>query len=273
VSGGDARQTRRTAPPDPYCSWARACPATCGDAPASASRPPRCGVLCLGGGEAILANVSGRAVGSMGKPLPGTTAVKVAAYDLTNRRLILFRRRIRPRVRVDEVGVLLARVNPTDSMSGEPLRGVFEGGTPGGRPVTCSARRPGRSLARRVHLRRSSPPPTAQRSRPVPASRWAPSRRSISWWPTESPRATRRPGGRVTLRRTPTSAPPTSTGRWTSWPAMQRPALCPGRAVDPGDDLAPPAVADAAGQGRADTVTYPAGLETGSGPDALRTGR
>jgi putative long chain acyl-CoA synthase len=80
-------------------------------------------------GEAILANVSGRAVGSMGKPLPGATAVKVAAYDLIERRLILSADGLGRECAVDEVGLLLAKVNPADPpAAGEPLRGVFEGG-------------------------------------------------------------------------------------------------------------------------------------------------
>ncbi len=79
-------------------------------------------------GEAILANLSGRARGSMGKPLPGTAQVKVAAFDYATRRLALDEHGLARECDVDEVGLLLARVNPADSMAGSPLRGVFEAG-------------------------------------------------------------------------------------------------------------------------------------------------
>jgi putative long chain acyl-CoA synthase len=79
-------------------------------------------------GEAILANVAARVPGSMGKPLPGTTEVRVAAFDLTEQKLVLGPAGLGRECAVDEVGVLLARVNPADSMAGAPLRGVFEGG-------------------------------------------------------------------------------------------------------------------------------------------------
>jgi putative long chain acyl-CoA synthase len=79
-------------------------------------------------GDAILANVSGRAVGSMGKPLPGTPEVKVAAYDLNEGRLLLSPDGLGRECRVDEVGLLLARVNPSDASGDPPLRGVFEPG-------------------------------------------------------------------------------------------------------------------------------------------------
>jgi putative long chain acyl-CoA synthase len=79
-------------------------------------------------GEAILANVSGRAVGSMGKPLPGTPEVRVAAYDFVGGKLQLTADGFGRECRVDEVGLLLARVNPADSMSDAPLRGVFDSG-------------------------------------------------------------------------------------------------------------------------------------------------
>jgi putative long chain acyl-CoA synthase len=79
-------------------------------------------------GEAILANLSGRAVGSMGKPLPGTAEVRVAAYDLEADRLLLAEDGLGRECRVDEVGLLLARANPADTASEPPMRGVFESG-------------------------------------------------------------------------------------------------------------------------------------------------
>ena len=77
-------------------------------------------------GEAILANVSGRSVGSMGKPLPGTAEVRVAAYDFAARKLALAPDGLGRECRVDEVGLLLARVKPADPAVAAALRGVFE---------------------------------------------------------------------------------------------------------------------------------------------------
>jgi putative long chain acyl-CoA synthase len=79
-------------------------------------------------GEAILANLSGRAVGSMGKPLPGTAEVRVARCVLSTGALILDADGLAGECSVDEVGLLLARVDPADPGSGAPLRGVFERG-------------------------------------------------------------------------------------------------------------------------------------------------
>jgi putative long chain acyl-CoA synthase len=79
-------------------------------------------------GEAILANVSGRVAGSMGKPLPGTAEVKVAAYDFTAGRLHLTSDGLGREAKVDEVGLLLARVKPAEAGSEGTLRGVFEKG-------------------------------------------------------------------------------------------------------------------------------------------------
>ena len=77
-------------------------------------------------GEAILANVSGRTPGSMGRPLPGTAEVRVAAYDLGQRRLVLDEQGLAREARDDEVGLLLARASATDPITGSArLRGVF----------------------------------------------------------------------------------------------------------------------------------------------------
>lgn len=79
-------------------------------------------------GETILANVTGRAPGSMGRPLPGTAEVRVAAYDLERGRLVTDDRGLGREAATDEVGVLLSRVGPGEAFSGVPLRGVFENG-------------------------------------------------------------------------------------------------------------------------------------------------
>jgi putative long chain acyl-CoA synthase len=77
-------------------------------------------------GEAILVNVSGDKPGCKGRPLPGSAEVRLAAYDVAERRL---------RERPDgfaieggpgEVGMLLTRLRGVVSSSETPLRGVFE---------------------------------------------------------------------------------------------------------------------------------------------------
>ena len=79
-------------------------------------------------GEAILANVKGTPIGSMGRPLPGTADVRVAAFDRRARSLKLGTDGLGRETETDEVGLLLVKVNPSDSMAGVPLRGVFEPG-------------------------------------------------------------------------------------------------------------------------------------------------
>ncbi|HEU5266835.1 MAG TPA: AMP-binding protein [Jatrophihabitans sp.] len=76
-------------------------------------------------GEAILANLSGRATGSMGKPLPGTAPVKVAAFDLATRSLARGADGFVRECRVDEVGLLLVRVS---TPAPDDRNDVFEAG-------------------------------------------------------------------------------------------------------------------------------------------------
>ncbi len=80
-------------------------------------------------GEAILANVTGRTSGSMGRPLPGTPLVKIAAYDLTTRELARGESGLVRECGVDEVGLLLVQVDeqaPADPILPAAIRGVFE---------------------------------------------------------------------------------------------------------------------------------------------------
>jgi len=79
-------------------------------------------------GEAILANVKGTPIGSMGRPLPGSAQVRVAAFDLAHGTLELGPDGLSRECATDKVGLLLARVNPGESMAGTPLRSVFKGG-------------------------------------------------------------------------------------------------------------------------------------------------
>jgi putative long chain acyl-CoA synthase len=76
-------------------------------------------------GEAILANLTGQKPGSMGRPLPGTAEVRVAALNLETRELELtsdgFARETLP----DEIGLMLTRLTPTDPGNGPVRRGVF----------------------------------------------------------------------------------------------------------------------------------------------------
>lgn len=77
-------------------------------------------------GDAILANLTGQKPGSMGRPIPGTAEVRVAAFDLRTRHLVLDEHGLGSECGTDEIGLLLARVKPADSMSGPVLRGIFE---------------------------------------------------------------------------------------------------------------------------------------------------
>jgi putative long chain acyl-CoA synthase len=79
-------------------------------------------------GEAILANLKGTPIGSLGRPLPGTPEVRIAAFDRTTRSLELGPGGLGRECEVDEVGLLVARVNPGDPSADVPLRGVFEPG-------------------------------------------------------------------------------------------------------------------------------------------------
>jgi putative long chain acyl-CoA synthase len=77
---------------------------------------------------AILVNVRGAKLGAMGRPLPGSAEVRIAAYDLEAQGLVLDRDGFAERCGVDEVGMLLARVGPTDPLSITPLRSLFARG-------------------------------------------------------------------------------------------------------------------------------------------------
>ncbi len=79
-------------------------------------------------GEVVLANLTGQKPGSMGRPLPGSAEVRVAAFDLSRRELRLDDSGLGHECAVDEVGLLLARVNAADAGVGTPLRGIFEPG-------------------------------------------------------------------------------------------------------------------------------------------------
>jgi len=74
---------------------------------------------------AILVNLSGAKIGSMGRPLPGSAEVRIASYDVEESGLVLRADGFAREAAVDEVGMLLARVRRDEPLSMIPLRGVF----------------------------------------------------------------------------------------------------------------------------------------------------
>ncbi len=74
---------------------------------------------------AILVNVRDVKVGAMGRPLPGSAEMRIAEYDIEAGGLLLGSDGFARECKVDEVGMLLARVRPTDLLGVVPLRGVF----------------------------------------------------------------------------------------------------------------------------------------------------
>jgi putative long chain acyl-CoA synthase len=74
---------------------------------------------------AILVNLRDVKRGAMGRPLPGSAEVRIAAYDLSAGGLVVGRGGFAKQCGVDEVGMLLARVGPSEPLSVVALRGVF----------------------------------------------------------------------------------------------------------------------------------------------------
>jgi putative long chain acyl-CoA synthase len=74
---------------------------------------------------AVLVNVSGAKPGAMGRRLPGSAEVRIAAYDLDAGGLVLGADGLGRECAVDEVGMLLARARRDEQLSVIPLRGVF----------------------------------------------------------------------------------------------------------------------------------------------------
>jgi putative long chain acyl-CoA synthase len=77
---------------------------------------------------AILVNLSGAKPGAMGRPLPGSPQVRLAAYDPVTDQLELGHGGFVRACRTGEPGMLLARARRQDSLATSPLRGVFEAG-------------------------------------------------------------------------------------------------------------------------------------------------
>jgi putative long chain acyl-CoA synthase len=80
-------------------------------------------------GNAILANLSGAKIGSVGRSIPGSAEVAVAAYDMDRGVLMQDATGFCRRVPRGEIGVLLAREErDRGALEGRPRRNVFEKG-------------------------------------------------------------------------------------------------------------------------------------------------
>jgi putative long chain acyl-CoA synthase len=77
-------------------------------------------------GEVVLANVSGQKVGAMGRPLPGSARVRIAALDIEGGKLQSTDDGFARECGTNEIGVLVSEVDPDVNPTAEtPLRGVF----------------------------------------------------------------------------------------------------------------------------------------------------
>ncbi|MEO2169148.1 MAG: AMP-binding protein, partial [bacterium] len=80
-------------------------------------------------GNAVLVNLTGEKIGSIGKPLPGGAEIAVAAWDLDRAALVERESGFAERCGTGSTGLLLARVSPErGEVEGHPLRGVFAPG-------------------------------------------------------------------------------------------------------------------------------------------------
>jgi putative long chain acyl-CoA synthase len=77
---------------------------------------------------AILVNLRDLKRGAMGRPLPGSAEVRIARYDVEAGGLVVGKGGFAEACQDEEVGMLLARVRPSDPLSVVPLRGVFAAG-------------------------------------------------------------------------------------------------------------------------------------------------
>jgi putative long chain acyl-CoA synthase len=80
-------------------------------------------------GNAVLVNLTGEKVGSLGRPLPGAGQLDIAAWDLDLGQLIGDRSGFARHCQPGEIGLLVERVErERGELEGKPLRGVFEAG-------------------------------------------------------------------------------------------------------------------------------------------------
>jgi putative long chain acyl-CoA synthase len=78
--------------------------------------------------DAVLVNLTGAKPGAMGRPLPGSTEMRIAAYDASAGRLVLRRDGLALECGAGERGLLLARARGEGALEDGPLRGVFARG-------------------------------------------------------------------------------------------------------------------------------------------------
>jgi putative long chain acyl-CoA synthase len=74
---------------------------------------------------AILVNLRAAKRGSMGRPLPGSSELRIAQYDLLGDRLALGEGGLAVECRPGQIGLLLVRVSAGESLATTPLRGLF----------------------------------------------------------------------------------------------------------------------------------------------------
>jgi len=75
---------------------------------------------------AILVNVRDVKRGAMGRPLPGSAEVRIAAYEIGARdQFVVGENGFVVECGVEQIGMLLARVDPREPTSNAPMRGVF----------------------------------------------------------------------------------------------------------------------------------------------------
>jgi putative long chain acyl-CoA synthase len=80
-------------------------------------------------GNAVLVNLTGEKIGSLGRPLPGAADLEIAAWDLEHGRMIVDPSGFSERCTPGAVGLMLERVDrKRGEVEGRPLRGVFEAG-------------------------------------------------------------------------------------------------------------------------------------------------
>ncbi|MFP5578328.1 MAG: alpha/beta fold hydrolase [Acidimicrobiia bacterium] len=80
-------------------------------------------------GAAVLVNVKGEKVGSVGRRLPGSAPLKIARYDVDTSRLVEGDDGFAQECAVGEVGMLLAKLSHSDgAYPDRSLRALFEGG-------------------------------------------------------------------------------------------------------------------------------------------------
>lgn len=80
-------------------------------------------------GNAVLVNLTGEKVGSLGRPLPGAGEVGIAAWDLEKGQLIESQSGFAEHGKPGEIGLLVERVErERGELGAKPLRSVFEAG-------------------------------------------------------------------------------------------------------------------------------------------------